>query len=85
MFYFPTLNFFLSSFYPFNLLQTPMLPTFYNRMLGLLAYEFSMQPLLPYNVAAYTDFINDSWLDFISSDGSQLADFDVETGTYETD
>lgn len=53
------------------------------RMLGLLAYEFSMQPLLPYNVSAYTDFINASWVDFISSNGSQLADFDVETESLE--
>lgn len=42
-----------------------------------------MQPLLPYNVSAYTDFINASWVDFSSSDGSQLDDFDVETGIHE--
>ncbi|KAK8387136.1 hypothetical protein O3P69_018060 [Scylla paramamosain] len=53
------------------------------RMLGLLAHEFSTQPVLPYNVSTYTDFISASWGDLSLSHGPQLAHFNVSTDALE--
>lgn len=53
------------------------------RMLGLLVHEFATQPVLPYNVATYTDFINASWTDVSLSLGPQLAQFNVSTDALE--
>ncbi|XP_045104053.1 putative N-acetylated-alpha-linked acidic dipeptidase [Portunus trituberculatus] len=53
------------------------------RMLGLLAHEFSTQPILPYNVATYTNFISASWGELCLSHGPQLAHFNVSTEALE--